>query len=129
MNTCVIIAEYNPFHNGHAWQIAHARELGAKNVVVIMSGNFVERGTPALFPKQCRTAAALCCGADMVIELPCAYAVSGAEKFATSAVKLANALGFADSLVFGAETADIAQLIDIAQLLLTPKCDALIKGQ
>ena len=127
MKTCVITAEYNPFHNGHAWQIKQARELGAENVVVVMSGNYVQRGTPALFPKEVRVSAALCCGADLVLELPVPYAVSGAEQFASSAVHIANALGVADSLVFGTETDDIGEILEISNMLLSEECDALIK--
>ncbi len=129
MKNCVIVAEYNPFHNGHLWQIQQARKLGAKTVTVIMSGNFVQRGTPALFPKQCRASAALCCGADLVIELPVPYAISSAEKFASSAIHLANSLNFIDSIMFGAENPDVEVLIKLAQTLLSPECDQAIKAQ
>lgn len=127
MKVCAIIAEYNPFHNGHAWQIKRARELGAQTVVVIMSGNFVQRGEPALLPKESRVSAALCCGADLVIELPVPYAVSGAEQFAASAVHLAQSLGVIDSLVFGTETDDIAKILNVSTVLLSEECDRLIK--
>jgi predicted nucleotidyltransferase len=82
-----LITEYNPFHNGHLHHIQLAKSLtGADYVVVVMSGNFVQRGTPAIINKYSRTRMALSCGADLVIELPCQYATSSAEAFAFGAV-------------------------------------------
>ena len=81
-----IIAEYNPFHNGHLYQIKKARELGATHIVCIMSGNFTQRGEPAIIPKHRRVLAALECGADLVLELPTIWAMSSAENFAKGSV-------------------------------------------
>lgn len=120
MKTVGIIAEYNPFHNGHAWQLAKAKELtGADYAVVVMSGNFVQRGLPAIMEKSLRTEAALLCGADVVIELPVHYAAASAEYFASGAVSLLDRLGVVDSLCFGSECGDIGSLSELANTLLT----------
>ena len=89
MRTVGIVAEYNPFHRGHEYQIRQAREtLGADWVVAAVSGDFVQRGEPAVFDKYTRTAMALSCGADLVIELPSAFATGSAEDFAACGVSL-----------------------------------------
>lgn len=89
MKTIGIIAEYNPFHNGHAYQIAELkRKTNADFVVIAMSGDFVQRGAPAIIDKYCRAEMALLCGADLVIELPAVWAVSSAEDFAMAGVTL-----------------------------------------
>lgn len=98
-----IIAEYNPFHNGHALLIEKARAAGATHIVAVMSGNFVQRGEPALFHHIQRTKAALCGRADLVVQLPVPYAVSGAQSFARAGVEILNSLGIVDWLVFGSE--------------------------
>ena len=88
MKTAGIIAEYNPFHEGHAYQIKKAKELsGAEHCVVIMSGDFVQRGEPAFFDKYSRTKSALENGADIVFELPVRFSVSSAGDFSYGAVK------------------------------------------
>ena len=127
MKNCVIIAEYNPFHNGHKWQIEKARQLGAKHITVIMSGNYVQRGSPAILPKDIRTKCALSQGVDLIIELPTPYAVSTAETFAKSGIHLANSLNFIDSIVFGAETPDTNILFEIASFLLTEQFNEELK--
>ena len=106
-----IIAEYNPFHNGHALLIEKARAAGATHIVAVMSGNFVQRGEPALFHHSERTKAALLGGVDLVIQLPVPYAVSGAQSFARAGVEILNSLGFVDRLVFGSECGN-AELIN-----------------
>ncbi|MBO5165443.1 MAG: nucleotidyltransferase [Lachnospiraceae bacterium] len=117
MKTVGIIAEYNPFHNGHFYQLQKAKELsGADFAVVVMSGNFVQRGTPALIDKYARTKMALCNGADLVLELPVCYATASAEYFAKGAVSLLSALGV-DALCFGSECGDVSVLQTIAQIL------------
>lgn len=129
MNTA-IIAEYNPFHNGHALHIKKARELtGCKNIIVIMSGNFVQRGEPAVLEKHIRTRHALLNGADIVLELPVEYAAGAADVFARSAVYIAEKSGIADALCFGAETDDIAVLKTAADILAhePPEFGCLIK--
>lgn len=118
MKTVGIIAEYNPFHNGHAYHIQKAKELtGADYCVVVMSGDFVQRGAPAVMDKHLRTASALVSGADLVIELPVCYALGSAEYFARGAVTLLDNLGVVDSLCFGSECGDIDLLMNFAKEL------------
>lgn len=105
-----IVCEYNPFHNGHLHQIEETRRLGATHIVAVMSGNFVQRGDIAIAEKHIRARAALQNGADLVLELPCTYALSSAEYFAKGAVYLLNALGCVDLLSFGSECGDISLL-------------------
>ncbi|EJX02581.1 nucleotidyltransferase, partial [gut metagenome] len=119
MKAVGIIAEYDPFHKGHAWQIAQARQQGAKAVAVCMSGDLVQRGAAALLPPWVRAKAALCCGADLVIELPNPWACLSAEGFASAGVYLLSALPELDGLVFGAEQADTVLLQKTARILLS----------
>ena len=113
-----IIAEYNPFHNGHAYQIEKIKkELHADYVVVAMSGDFVQRGTPAIIDKYARTQMALSCGADLVIELPVLWATSSAEYFAMAGVTLFDKMGCVDGICFGAETDDMDTLSMITNVL------------
>lgn len=118
MKVVGIIAEYNPFHNGHAIHMKKAKELtGADYLVVVMSGNFTQRGIPALMDKYTRTQMALEAGADLVIELPLYYSAGSAEYFASGAIALLDKLGIVDSICFGSECGDIQILTDIAALL------------
>lgn len=120
MKTVGIIAEYNPFHNGHKYQIEKAKEItGADYCVVVMSGNFVQRGTPAVMDKSLRTKAALMGGADLVIELPVHYATASAEYFAGGAVATLDKLGVVDNLCFGSECGDIEILSAISDVLVS----------
>lgn len=113
-----LITEYNPFHNGHQYHIEKAKEItGADRVVAIMSGNFVQRGTPAIMPKHIRAEAALRAGVSLVIELPVYYATASAEMFAFGAVSLLNQLNCIDSICFGSECGDITSLQEIAKIL------------
>lgn len=115
-----IIAEYNPFHNGHKYQLEESkRRTGADYTIVAMSGNFVQRGAPALLDKHSRAEMALRCGADLVLEIPSIYAASSAEYFATGAVSLLNRLNVVTDLCFGSECGDISLLTEIASILLT----------
>ncbi len=117
MKTVGIIAEYNPFHNGHLYQLSQAKKLsGADYAVVIMSGNFTQRGTPALLDKYIRCEMALLGGADLVIELPVCYAVGSAEYFSKGAVSILEGLSI-DSLCFGSECGEIAPLREAAHIL------------
>ena len=109
-----IVCEYNPLHSGHKKQIDYLKGLGHM-VVCLMSGNFVQRGSPAIFDKMTRAKAALSCGADLVLELPVQYALSSAEGFATGAVHILSML--CNNICFGAETADVDALMDMAKLL------------
>lgn len=118
MKICGIVAEYNPFHNGHKYQIDKIKEeLKADAIVVVMSGNFIQRGQPALFDKWTRTKMALLNGVDLVVELPTYYSVSSAEYFATGGIGLLNSLGIIDDVCFGASTEDIDTLKRIANVL------------
>lgn len=113
-----IIAEYNPFHNGHAYHIKKAKELSkADYCIVVMSGDFVQRGAPAIFDKHTRATMALSCGADLVIELPSIFATSSAEDFAACSIALLSSLGVVDSVCFGSECGEIQTLSDIASIL------------
>lgn len=111
-----IIAEYDPFHNGHAWQLQQAKALGAQRVAVAMSCGLTQRGALPLLPESVRVQAALTCRADLVFALPAPYACSGAECFARAGVQLLAAAG-CDALVFGAETPDAALLMEAARVL------------
>ncbi|HZK39657.1 MAG TPA: nucleotidyltransferase family protein [Clostridia bacterium] len=105
-----IVAEYNPFHHGHAYQLEQTKLAGATHTVAVMSGNFVQRGEPALALKHARAKVALANGVDLVIELPVPWASSAAMTFAKGAVSLLEALGFVDLLSFGSESGDTALL-------------------
>lgn len=113
-----IIAEYNPFHNGHAYQIEQARLLtGCDFLVVVMSGDYVQRGAPAVFDKYTRARMALACGADLVLELPVACSCASAEFFASGAVSLLDGLGCVDFLCFGSESGNLQSLMEPARIL------------
>lgn len=119
MKTVGIIAEFNPFHNGHAYLINKAKELtDADHVVIIMSGNFVQRGAPAFMDKFTRTAIALENNADLVLELPLCYSMSSAAYFATGAVATLNKLNVIDYLCFGCENDDLELLNLIADIII-----------
>ena len=106
MNIVGIVAEFNPFHDGHQHLINTVKEqLHPDGIIVIMSGDFVQRGTPAIYDKYTRTKKALLSGADLVIELPAHYALSSAEEFAFGAVSILHSLGIIHTLAFGVETA------------------------
>ena len=120
MKTVGLITEYNPFHNGHLYHIKKAKELtGADRVVVIMSGDYVQRGAPALLPKHARTRMALLNGASVVLELPVCCSTGSAEFFAGGAVSILNGIGCIDALCFGSECGDLALLKQIAHLLVS----------
>ena len=114
-----IIAEYNPFHLGHAYQIQAARRaIGADSAVIaVMSGNFVQRGEAALLPKHARAEAAVRCGADLVLELPTAWAAATAEVFARGGVSLLAETGVVTHLCFGSECGDLERLERLAGCL------------
>ena len=114
MSVVAIIAEYNPFHNGHEYQINSIRKMFSdcpnSMVIAVMSGSLVQRGEFALISKYHRAKAALLCGADAVFELPSVYSCAPANLFASSAVSIINALGGVDYLCFGSESGDIDRL-------------------
>ena len=123
-----IIAEYDPFHNGHAWQLAQARALGAQRVAVAMSCGLTQRGALPLLPEAVRVQAALACGADLVFALPAPCACAGAEAFARAGVRILAAAG-CDALVFGAETPDTALLQKAARVLCSEAYRTALKQQ
>ena len=113
-----IIAEYNPFHNGHLYHLEASKKLtDADYTVAIISGNFTQRGSTSIVDKWSKTKMALKNGIDLVIELPVLYSISSAENFADGAIKILNSLGIVDYLSFGAETSDISILNNIANIL------------
>ena len=120
MKTIGIIAEYNPFHKGHAHQLQELRrEYPEATLLVVMSGDFVQRGTPAIFSKFHRAQWAVMGGADIVFELPSMFAVSSAEYFAAGGVRLLHALG-CDAISFGATHTQVEDLISVAKVLDHP---------
>lgn len=119
MRVLGLIVEYNPFHNGHLYHLEQAKSMcNADFVVCVMSGNFIQRGEPAIINKWARTRMALQYGIDLVIELPVPYAMSSAEFFAYGAVKILNDIGVVDYLCFGSENADIDTFSTIADILI-----------
>ena len=118
MKTIAIIAEFNPFHNGHQHLISQCKkDLEADRCIVIMSGDFVQRGAPAIVSKFSRTRMVLSCGADLVLELPLYYSCGSAEYFAQGAVSILDRLGIVDYLCFGSESGNIDNLAKIAGIL------------
>ncbi|MDO4167555.1 MAG: nucleotidyltransferase family protein [Eubacteriales bacterium] len=119
MKTVGIIAEYNPFHRGHEYQIRQIRkQTGAEHVIIVMSGDFVQRGTPAWTDKFLRTEMALAGGADLVFELPVHFSTASAEGFAQGGVSLLDSLGFVDGICFGSECGNLEALSQIAHFLV-----------
>ena len=124
MQVTAIIAEWNPLHRGHLLPVQAARQQGATHIVAILSGNFVQRGEPALCPWQYRAAAALSSGVDLVLQLPLPYAVSTAQHFAGGAMASLAALGAVDSLIFGSECGELAALQSVTAALDSPELPA-----
>jgi len=122
-----VICEFNPLHNGHAALLRHIRQETGGAVVCVMSGNFVQRGEAAALDKWSRTRLALQNGADLVIELPLPWAMSGAEKFAFGGVYLLQALGCVDQIWFGSECGDADALQNIAGYLLSEQFSTDVK--
>ncbi len=119
MRTTGIVCEYNPFHNGHLNHMNRARSLpDGEYVVCIMSSDFLQRGEPAILPKNLRAEAAVMNGADIVFELPSVFSCSSAEYYAASSIAMMERLGIVDSLVFGSENSDIGLFDHIADILL-----------
>ena len=129
MKTVGIICEYNPLHLGHEKQIGEIRRLYGPDcaVVCLMSGNFVQRGAPAIIDKSLRAKAAILCGADLVLELPVEYALSSAEGFAAGGIGILGR--FCDGLCFGVETADAQLLLEMARALLSDEFPPLLREQ
>ena len=118
MKTIGIIAEFNPFHNGHKYLIDKCKkDLHADRVVVVMSGDYVQRGAPAIIDKFTRAKCAINLGADLVIELPIYYSLGSAEYFAKGAVSILSGLGCIDYLCFGSEFPDVNKLYEISDII------------
>lgn len=115
MTVTGLITEYNPFHNGHLFHLEEAKaRSNADYIIVVMSGDFVQRGTPAILDKYARTETALSCGADLVLMLPCAYSAASAEFFSLGAVTLLEKTGITDYLCFGSEAGSLDSLSEIS---------------
>ena len=113
-----IVAEYNPFHNGHLYHLEQSKKItGSTYTVAVMSGNFTQRGNTAIIDKWSRAKAALDCGVDLVIELPLIYSISSAENFADGAIKILESLNVVDYISFGAESDNIDILDKCADIL------------
>ena len=129
MKFMAVICEYNPFHNGHAYQLRKQKEaLHCDGVICLMSGSFVQRGEPAIFDKWARTEMALSSGCDLVLELPVLYSLQSAEGFATGGVSLLSKLGFEGYLCFGSESGDLSMLETVAKVCDTPAYHNSIKS-
>ena len=116
--TVGIIAEYNPFHNGHYYHLQKAKqEAEADFCVAVISGNFTQRGETSIVNKWAKAYMAICGGADLVIELPTLYSVSSAENFASGAIKILDSLGIVDFVAFGSECSDISILQQVTDVL------------
>ncbi len=117
-NVLGIIAEYNPFHNGHLYHIEQSKKnTNSDYTICIMSGNFVQRGDTSIIDKWTKSKMAIECGIDLVIELPTIYSISSSENFATGAIKILNSLNIVDYLSFGSENCEIDVLNNIATIL------------
>ncbi|MDO4566433.1 MAG: nucleotidyltransferase family protein [Oscillospiraceae bacterium] len=127
MNICGIIAEYNPFHKGHAYLIETARAASATHIVAAMSGDFVQRAEPAVMDKFARARVAVSCGADLVCELPVQYATASAERFALGAVQTLMGFGCIDMLAFGSKSGSLKNLEQAADVMNSPEMHSRIK--
>ena len=118
MKITAVIAEYNPFHNGHAEHIKYIKEhTDCDKLLVLMSGNFTQRGENAVENKFVRAEWAIKSGADMVVELPSVFATANAEIFATGAVKLLTDLNSVNELCFGVESGDRDSYLSLASAM------------
>ncbi len=129
MKVAAVICEYNPIHTGHEHHLRMTKEAGNDFVICIMSGNYVQRGDVAIFSKWSRAKAAIYAGADLVLELPTPYALMSAEGFACAAIQIANATGVVSTLSFGSECSHIGLLTVLANILLCPQTESLIKDE
>lgn len=128
MKIAGIICEYNPFHNGHLYQLEETKKLGVTHTVAVMSGNFVQRGDVSIAPKSAKVQMAIDAGADLVLELPAVWALSSAESFAKGAVSILKNTGVVDCISFGSECDDIKELKKVQKSLQNPDIDAKIKS-
>lgn len=120
MRVCGIVVEYNPFHNGHLYHLSQAKKLSHCDILIaVMSGNFVQRGQPAILDKWSRALVAIQQGVDLVIELPYSFVTQSAQQFATGAIQLLS-LAQVDTLVFGSESNNLEELQEIASMAINP---------
>lgn len=129
LKICGTIAEFNPFHNGHKHLIDTAKATADTALVAVMSGNFVQRGEPAIISKFARAKAAALCGADLVLELPLPYSISTAMYFASGAVDLLNSLGIIDTICFGSECGSVTKLTSACDRLNSPLLHSVLKDE
>lgn len=129
MQICGIVCEYNPFHQGHQYHITETRKRGADAIVCVMSGDFVQRGEPAILSKHYRAEMALRGGADLVLELPTPWSISSAERFASGAISLLCSLGVVNMLSFGCEEKSLYTLQKIAEIVSHPSFYPRVKEQ
>ena len=127
MRVAGIIAEYDPFHNGHKAHVDSVHADGVTHIVTVVSGSFTQRGEPALLTKFDRARMALACGADLVLENPLPFAMASAERFAIGGVSILHALGCVDTLSFGSECGDTAELQELAALMDEPAYEQTLK--
>ena len=124
MKVCGLVAEYNPLHNGHLKHIEYIKNtLNAEKIIVVMSGDFTQRGEPAIMNKYQRAKQAIIAGADCVIELPTVFATANAEVFCKNAVKILNSLGAVDGICFGVESGEKDDYIKLANILANESKD------
>ena len=128
MKVIGIVAEYNPFHNGHKYLIDEAKKHGANAIVAVMSGNFVQRGDTAVISKFLRTKQALECGVDLVVELPTYWAMSTAQKFAQGAIEILENIGI-DALIFGSECGETERIVDTAYCVRSKEFSEIMREQ
>ncbi len=129
MKICGVIAEFNPFHNGHNHLINSIKTETDTIAVAVMSGNFVQRGEPAIISKFARAKAAVLSGVDLVLELPLPYSISTAMYFANGGVDVLNSLGIIDTLAFGSESGNLSPLLAVASKLNHPKFKNILKQE
>ena len=129
MKICGVIAEFNPFHNGHNHLINSIKTETDTIAVAVMSGNFVQRGEPAIISKFARAKAAVLSGVDLVLELPLPYSISTAMYFANGGVDVLNSLGIIDTLAFGSESGNLSPLLAVASKLNHPEFKNILKQE
>ena len=129
MQICGVVAEFNPFHNGHKYLVDTVKKEKDSFLVAVMSGNFVQRGEPAIISKFARAKAAVLCDVDLVLELPLPYSISTAMYFAGGAIDVLNSLGVVDTLCFGSESGDITPLTAAASQLNNPLLKEALKSE
>ena len=129
MQICGVVAEFNPFHNGHKYLVDTVKKEKDSFLIAVMSGNFVQRGEPAIISKFARAKAAVLCGVDLVLELPLPYSISTAMYFANGAVDVLNSLGIVDTLCFGSESGDVTPLTAAAAQLNNPLLKEALKKE